>query len=265
MPNCFVIQPFDKGNFDKRYDGVLTPAIKAAGLEPYRVDRDPSASIPIETIEAEIKAARICLADISLNNPNVWYEVGFAYAARKEVILISSEDRPEGKFPFDVHHRNIISYQTGSPQAFEELKEKITSRLVALLKKEEILNELQSDHILANVSGLQGHELMVIASICESIGSVDQGCSSFSLVREMENSGFTRAATNIGVKTLQMKGFVASENTSDQDGDPYSIYTLTEQGWDWVIKNSEKFNLQSMPRTARSSKRPPAMDDEIPF
>ena len=34
MPTCFVIQPFDKGPFDKRYDDVLDPAIRAALLEP---------------------------------------------------------------------------------------------------------------------------------------------------------------------------------------------------------------------------------------
>ena len=47
MRNCFVMQPFDKGEFDKRYDDVFAPAVKNAGLEPYRVDRDLSVSIPI--------------------------------------------------------------------------------------------------------------------------------------------------------------------------------------------------------------------------
>lgn len=44
MSTCFVIQPFDGGPFDKRYDDVIAPAIVAAGLEPYRVDRDPRAA-----------------------------------------------------------------------------------------------------------------------------------------------------------------------------------------------------------------------------
>jgi len=37
MPNCFMIQPFDSGKFDKRFDDVYVPAIEAAGLEAYRV------------------------------------------------------------------------------------------------------------------------------------------------------------------------------------------------------------------------------------
>jgi len=32
MDKCFVMQPFDGGPFDKRYDDVFYPAIKDAGL-----------------------------------------------------------------------------------------------------------------------------------------------------------------------------------------------------------------------------------------
>jgi hypothetical protein len=48
MATCFVIQPFDRGKFDRRYKDTFKPAIEAAGFEPYRVDEDPSVSIPIE-------------------------------------------------------------------------------------------------------------------------------------------------------------------------------------------------------------------------
>lgn len=50
MGTCFVIQPFDGGKFDKRFEDVFAPAIRQAGLEPYRVDRDPEATISIEML-----------------------------------------------------------------------------------------------------------------------------------------------------------------------------------------------------------------------
>ena len=56
MGTCFVMQPFDNGEYDKRYDDVIAPAIDDCDLEPYRVDRDPSVSIPIEEIETGIIA-----------------------------------------------------------------------------------------------------------------------------------------------------------------------------------------------------------------
>jgi hypothetical protein len=54
-PSCFVIQPFDGGNFYERYEDVFAPAIKDAELEPYRVDKNPSVSIPIDSIEKQIR------------------------------------------------------------------------------------------------------------------------------------------------------------------------------------------------------------------
>jgi hypothetical protein len=39
MSNCSVIQPFDAGKYDKRFDDVYAPAIVAAKRKPYRVIR----------------------------------------------------------------------------------------------------------------------------------------------------------------------------------------------------------------------------------
>jgi len=102
MDTCFVIQSFDKGKFDQRYIDVFEPAIRAAGLEPYRVDRDPSVTIPIEQIEEGIKSSKICFADITLDNPNIWYELGFAFASDKDVVMVTEERQ---RFPFDIQHR----------------------------------------------------------------------------------------------------------------------------------------------------------------
>ncbi len=33
MSKCFVIQPFDSAEFDKRYKDILKPAIERMGLE----------------------------------------------------------------------------------------------------------------------------------------------------------------------------------------------------------------------------------------
>jgi len=55
LETCFVAQPFDGSAFDNRYEDSLVPAIEAAGLTPYRVDRDSSVVIPILEIEAAIK------------------------------------------------------------------------------------------------------------------------------------------------------------------------------------------------------------------
>jgi hypothetical protein len=92
MNRCFVMQPFDGGTFDKRFEAIFSPAIIEANLEPYRVDRDPSVSVPIQEIEKGIRDADICLADITTDNPNVWFELGFAFAIPHEVVLVCSDE-----------------------------------------------------------------------------------------------------------------------------------------------------------------------------
>ena len=71
MPDCFVIQPFDSGEYDKRFADIYEPALRKAGLDAYRVDQDPSVDVTIEAIEEHISKAAMCLADISTDNPNV--------------------------------------------------------------------------------------------------------------------------------------------------------------------------------------------------
>ena len=134
MPGqCCVFQIFDDGGaYDKRYDEVILPAIKAADLEPYRVDRDAGAEIPIDTLHEEIRRSAVCLADITPNNPNVWYELGFAVASDQPIVMICKKGRT---LPFDTHHRSTIFYTQESPRDFEHLKNEITSCLKAALER----------------------------------------------------------------------------------------------------------------------------------
>jgi nucleoside 2-deoxyribosyltransferase len=128
---CFVIQPFDEAN-NKRYKSVIEPAIQAVGLHPYRVDKDKSAQILIENIEDKIRESEICFADISEDNPNVWYEVGFAAACEKKLVLACTDKRT--KYPFDIQHKNIIQYTPDTIAGHKKLKKEMTERLSALIK-----------------------------------------------------------------------------------------------------------------------------------
>ncbi len=60
---------------------------------PYRVDRDPSVVVPIEDVEKGIAPSHAALADISLDNANIWYEVGYAQASPAPLVVICTPDR----------------------------------------------------------------------------------------------------------------------------------------------------------------------------
>lgn len=112
---------FSNEKFTKRYDDIYKPAIETVSLSAYRVDLDFAVKIPIEDIESNIKDSIIYFADISVDNPSVWYELGYAFALGKDIIMVCDESRKD--FPFDVRHKNIIRYKTESPSDFNELKE----------------------------------------------------------------------------------------------------------------------------------------------
>lgn len=128
MKRCFIIQPFDGDKFDKRFREIIEPVVKECGYQPYRVDMDESVEILIDSIENGIASSEFCIAEITTHNPNVWYELGFAFALGKKVIMLSSDER-EGQFPFDIRHRNILTYRTKAPSDFDALKDSLKNRI----------------------------------------------------------------------------------------------------------------------------------------
>jgi hypothetical protein len=255
MNKCFVMQPFDGGIFDNRYEDTFAHAIRDAGLEPYRVDQDPKVSIPIQDIESGIRDSRICFAEITIDNPNVWFELGYAIAAGKEVVMVCSTERAT-KFPFDVQHRSIIRYSSDSARDFEALRKQIATKLKAVLHREESLPKVSELAKLNKIEGLDQHEIVCLAALAENLDHPDDNASAYQIKRDMERSGFTKIATTLAVKSLVQKELLSYDRYQDFDGDSYVGYTLTEKGWSWVLENQSRFLL-------KRPKEPPA--DGLPF
>jgi len=255
MGRCFVIQPFDGGAFDKRYADTLTPAIQAAGLEPYRVDKDPSVSIPIEDIDAGIRESEACLADITTDNPNVWYEVGAAVAHRRVLVLVCSSER-SGPFPFDVQHRNVIRYKTESARDFSELQREITERLKAMLQRQRERQTVADLSPMQETEGLSPHEVGLLVTVAESEQGPGMAMNITDIHRRMESAGFTKIATNLSVASLEKKKLLESSRFIDDNGYDYGLgYSASASGMVWLAVNQDKLVL-------RVEKTP---DDDIPF
>lgn len=125
---CFVAQPFDKDIYDRRYSDIVEPVVNSCGLECYRVDRDDSVEIPVNSMEDRIAKAALIIAEISEDNPNVWYEVGFAFALKKPVIMVCSSDR-RSPYPFDIQHKSILVYDTKSSSDYREYEAKLKNAI----------------------------------------------------------------------------------------------------------------------------------------
>jgi hypothetical protein len=241
MNQCFVIQPFDKGGkYDKRYSDVIEPAIKECGFEPYRVDQDPESQIPINDIDYHIRTSALCLAEITEDNPNVWFEIGLAIAYKKELVLICCSQERTKKYPFDIQHRTIISYENESLGDFDKLKDTIKTKIKAL--KDKIVNDpVNSEVSSALTDGLEEHEFEILQSIISNIENPDDGTSAFNVMSELEKKGYTRALTLLGLKRLILLDYIGFLYKSDYNNNEYTEYKITEKGMNWLMDNRHLF------------------------
>lgn len=263
MPTCFVIQPFND-TYNKRFESLYKPAIEAAGMTAYRVDQDSSAVVLVEAIEKNIKQAAVCLADISEDNPNVWYELGFAYAAGRPIVMACSDQRGKtGKsFPFDIQHRAIVTYKTEAPQDFQVFQERLTERLEAMLEQSETLEEMAEQANVASVDGLSAQEVTVLAVTASSVAQDDWPTSLWDVKNACERAGLNNFGFNLGMRRMKVKGFVEPVEMEDERGDSYPGIRVTEKAWQWIEANEGKFTFHTS-----STKKSPAspFDEEIPF
>ena len=255
--NCFVIQPFDKDKFDKRFTDIFEPAIKNAGLIPYRVDRDPSVRIPIEDIENKIQESKICFAEITTDNPNVWYELGYAFASGKDVIMVCSDER-RGKFPFDIQHKQIIKYKTTSKSDYENLESAITEKITAFLKVSKTVNTLNLTPVIAR-EGLKSHEIALLILLMENNLSSEDSYSLYQLSQEMNKAGYTDIATSIAVRTLSAKKMIETFKEVDEYNNQgeYIASRLLPAGENWIMENQDKIEFRI--------KEQNSFEDDLPF
>jgi nucleoside 2-deoxyribosyltransferase len=118
---AFVLMPFNQ-NFDDIYKfGIKEPASQLDILAE-RVDEQLYTGGILERIYRQIDIADIIIADMTGQNPNVFYEVGYAHAKNKLCILLTSNTND---IPFDLKHRRHIVYN----DSINRLKEKILEEL----------------------------------------------------------------------------------------------------------------------------------------
>ncbi|TAL82093.1 MAG: hypothetical protein EPN75_02920 [Beijerinckiaceae bacterium] len=252
-----------------RYDEIFDPAIKEAGLTPYRVDRDASVSIPINQIEQGIRAADVCFVEISEDNPNVWFEFGLAIAAKKELVIVCDAEK-RARFPFDVQHRKIIRYSTKAPSAFETLKREIVEALGHCVERTNSQAAIEAVSPLKPKDGLTEHEIVFLATLASETEGLEGSVSHWIIRNRMEKLGYTSVGTLIAARKLVAGRFIEQLTATDHDGDTFSAYRLLDGGLDWMIENEGKLVLKSPPTTPPKSQpqvasRANIIDDDIPF
>lgn len=105
-PFAFVLMPFS-ASFDDVYRVVVKDAAEETNFLAERLDEQMFAEGMLERIYRQIESADVIIADMTGQNANVFYEIGYAHAREKLCILMTAD---ASDIPFDLKHRRHIVY-----------------------------------------------------------------------------------------------------------------------------------------------------------
>jgi len=137
MPqHVFIAMPFgekDGVDYNRVYADYIKPALESAGFEVFRADEEKRAGSIHEDMFQELLLADLVVADLSMDNPNVWYELGVRHALRPRGVVQIQCARDY--LPFDVYGQRTLRYHVKDglpdPEHLEKDKQALTEMAVA--------------------------------------------------------------------------------------------------------------------------------------
>jgi tetratricopeptide (TPR) repeat protein len=110
--HAFVVMPFgekEQIDFNRVYGDLIKPALEQAGFEVFRADEEMRAGDIRTDMFQQLLLADLVVADLSIDNPNVWYEVGVRHALRARGVIHIKCRRDH--MPFDVYTDRSLRYR----------------------------------------------------------------------------------------------------------------------------------------------------------
>ena len=118
-PMCFVAVPFGKRtppgkkkpliDFDQIY-GCIRRGAEAAGLESIRADFEPSGGFIHKPMLERLLVAEYVIADLTLSNLNVLYEIGVRHGASSRATLLVGAEKFLKDLVFDLRPLRVLPY-----------------------------------------------------------------------------------------------------------------------------------------------------------
>jgi hypothetical protein len=107
---CFAALSFD--SLAEIYDAGIEPAGKACGLVVTRADKPEHNDVITDVIHAQIRSAQVIVADVTGQNPGVYFEAGLALGLGRIVIFSCREDEiRDKKVHFDTRQYNHVVWK----------------------------------------------------------------------------------------------------------------------------------------------------------
>ena len=139
MPTCFIISPIGetgseiRENADDLRDLIIRPALEIYQFEVIRGDhRSEAGQIDVDIIRA-VQESDLCVVDVSLPNPNVYYEFGRRDETGKPIILLKAKNSED--LPVDVATRRYIEYDLDSRHGIRDAIQQLRNFVEPLVKR----------------------------------------------------------------------------------------------------------------------------------
>jgi hypothetical protein len=144
-PFVFVLMPFAMA-FDDVYQLGIKPAAEEAGAYCERIDEQIFVDSVLARIYNQIAKADLIVADMTSRNANVFYEVGYAHALGKTVILLT---RDSDDIPFDLKHYPHIIYG----DSIKGMRDNLTARILFFLSNLDKPIDFDQPELLYTIAG----------------------------------------------------------------------------------------------------------------
>ncbi len=129
-PKAFIIMQFSSP-YNEVYSAVIKGACEECNLDALRADEMYGPGIIIKDVTDKIAESHVIIADISPINANVYFEVGYALALQKPIILLAQKETP---LPFDVSAFRVLFYKD-TIAGKERIEQGLKNHLKAILQR----------------------------------------------------------------------------------------------------------------------------------
>ena len=115
---AFIVRPFgvEEGiDFEEVERKLIAPALKACGIEGRTTGEITRQGNIREDMFRLLVLSNIVIADVSIYNANVFYELGIRHGLQeRHTLLIRAEDTKD-KYPFDLQTDRYFVYDSAEP------------------------------------------------------------------------------------------------------------------------------------------------------
>lgn len=135
VTRAFIVRPFgvkEDIDFDRVERELIAPALAACGIEGRTTGEIVRQGNIREDMFRLLVVSDVVIADTSIHNPNVYYELGIRHGLRNQHTIIIRAEGSKDRYPFDLQTDRYLTYDAANPKwALEKLLEALRSTLAS--------------------------------------------------------------------------------------------------------------------------------------